>query len=86
MNNTTASNLLSLDERRCANEIALAIGRWGISWLFDVCIEIFEEIAKDERHSCCERVNAETRILLFQSFKNLFEGPPIETSEPTKIS
>lgn len=62
-----------LDERRMANEIALAIGKWGIDWLFDVCIEVFQDIVESEKYSCCEHVQAYTRILLFKSFKHFFD-------------
>ena len=73
-NKEFAEKLISLDERRCANDIAFAIGKWGIGWLFEVCIEVFEEIANDEEsYSCCERMTAHTRVLLFESFKNFFQ-------------
>jgi hypothetical protein len=68
-----AEKLISLDERRCANDIAFAIGRWGISWVFEVCIEVFQEIDSDEERSCCDKAKAQKAILLFESFKNYFQ-------------
>lgn len=74
--------LLSLDERREANRLCFMVGKYGVAWVFDVLIEIFQEIAKDQTRECCETVNAETRILLFTGLKLLFSP---QTS-PTKDS
>lgn len=65
--------LLSLDERRCANEIAFAVGKWGVNWVFNVLIEIFEEMENDSDRDCCDVQIAHTKILLFKGLKKMFE-------------
>lgn len=82
MNKETAASILCLEEEKSKKLIKLAIGKWGVAWLLDILIEIFEDIADNPGAECCHVVNATTRVLIFQGLKNLFDNkkpaPPMQ--------
>jgi len=65
--------ILSLDERRAANDVAFAMGKFGAAWVFDCMAEVFEEITEDPDRACCEKVQAQDRVKLLKACSSMFK-------------
>lgn len=68
-----AGKILSLDERREANNLATVCGKWGMAWILDVCAAVFDETAHDPERSVLDVSRASDRATLLRAMKDIFQ-------------